>query len=169
MYTSFFSKGNLIRFILKYHFVSSGTSAVILLGKYLRYLGWCVLGVEGSLQDEQGHQVNLNGELVDQGVYHYRLPVTRQGYLLHSSLCDSEADGTSDILSRAVDLEAIKLHSQVSSQTTGTRECFRQMLAARDGERCVWTGLPRATAMHIIPYSKGDEACLLYNLSLKLT
>ena len=50
--------------------------------KYLRYLGWCVLGVEGSLQDGQGHQVDLNGNLVDGGVYYYRLPATQQGFLL---------------------------------------------------------------------------------------
>ena len=36
--------------------------------KYLRYLGWCVLGVIKILIDEQGKEVALNGELVDQGV-----------------------------------------------------------------------------------------------------
>jgi len=51
--------------------------------KYLCYLGWCVLGVEGSLRDQRGDQVNLNGHLVDRGVYYYRLPVTQQGFLLH--------------------------------------------------------------------------------------
>jgi hypothetical protein len=51
--------------------------------KYLRYLGWCVLGVEGSLQDGRGHQVNLNRGLVDKGVYYYRLPAGHQGCLLH--------------------------------------------------------------------------------------
>ena len=49
--------------------------------KYLRYLGWCILGGEGLLEDQQGNQVDLTGELVDQGIYHYRMPV--QGYVLH--------------------------------------------------------------------------------------
>jgi hypothetical protein len=84
-------------------------------------------------------------------------------------LCDSEADDTSDVLSHAVDLEVIKLRSQVPSQTTGIVEGFRQELATRDGERCVWTGLPPGVGMHIIPWSKGDEARLLYYLSLQLT
>jgi hypothetical protein len=84
-------------------------------------------------------------------------------------LCDSEADDTSDVLSHAVDLEVIKLRSQVPSQTAGTREGFRQELATRDGERCVWSGLPPGVGMHIIPWSKGDEARLLYDLPLKLT
>lgn len=48
--------------------------------RYLCYLGWCVLGVEGSLQDWEQHQVNLDVELVDQGVYYYRLPVAQKGF-----------------------------------------------------------------------------------------
>jgi hypothetical protein len=38
-----------------------------------------------SLQDgrRRGHQIDLNGELVDKGVYYYWLPVAQQGYVLH--------------------------------------------------------------------------------------
>jgi hypothetical protein len=86
--------------------------------KYLRYLGWCVLGVEGSLQDGRGHQVNLDRELVDKGVYHYRLPAAQQGSFTFR--CDSEADDTSDVLSHAVDLEVIKLRSQATTQSVGS-------------------------------------------------
>jgi hypothetical protein len=39
--------------------------------KYLRYLGWCVLGVIGDVGDEQGNVIALDGELVDQGVYRF--------------------------------------------------------------------------------------------------
>ncbi|KAI9567886.1 hypothetical protein HD554DRAFT_2314559 [Boletus coccyginus] len=108
--------------------------------KYLCYLGWCVLGAEGSLQDEAGNHVDLDGDLVDQSIYYYRLPVAEQDVLLH-----------------AVDLEVIKLRSQVPSQTSRTRGSFREDLAKRDGERCVWTGFHRGAGMHIIPWSKGDE------------
>jgi len=83
-------------------------------------------------------------------------------------LCDSEADDTSDVLSHAVDLEVIKLRSQVQTET-GTRNRFRQELVTRDGAQCVWTGLPPGVGIHIIPWSKGDEARLLYDLSLQLT
>ena len=51
--------------------------------KYLRYLGWCVLGVEGLVQDERGHQVDPNANLVEKGVYYYRLPAVQQGCLLY--------------------------------------------------------------------------------------
>jgi hypothetical protein len=84
-------------------------------------------------------------------------------------LCDSEADDTSDVLSHAVDLEVIKLRSQVTTESVGTRESFRHELATRDGEQCVWTSLPPGVSMHIIPWSRGDEARLLYDLSLQLT
>jgi hypothetical protein len=53
----------------------------------------------------------------------------------------SEADNALDVLLHAVDLEVIKQRTHVPSQTTRTREDFRQKLAQRDGENCVWTGL----------------------------
>ncbi len=126
--------------------------------KYLRYLGWCVLGVEGSLQDGQGHQVDLNDDLVDGGVYYYRLPAAQQGCLLPFFVILKLT--IPQISCYAVDLEAIKLRSQVPSET---RECFSRELATRDGERCVWTSLPPGAGMHIIPWSKGDQVCLLYD------
>lgn len=61
--------------------------------KYLQYLGWSVIGV---LIDEQGNETELNGELLDQGVYHYIVP-------------------DQDALAHAVDLEVIKQRFQVPS------------------------------------------------------
>jgi hypothetical protein len=72
----------------------------------------------------------------------------------------SEADNTLDTLLHAVDLEVIKQRTHVSSQTTRTRDDFRQRLAERDGEDCVWTGMSPGVGMHIIPYRRGDEACI---------
>ena len=111
--------------------------------KYLQYLGWCVLGVAGHLVDEEGNEITLNGALLDQGVYRYIVP-------------------NDNPLAHAVDLEVIKQRSQVPSETTRTREDFRTKLLARDGPLCVWTGLT-GTGMHIIPYSRGDEACWHYS------
>lgn len=83
-------------------------------------------------------------------------------------LRDSEADNTSADLSHAVDLEVIKLRSNVPTQT-GARVNFHEELARRDGKHCVWTGWPPGVGMHLIPWSKGDEARILYDLSLELT
>ncbi len=112
--------------------------------KYLRYLGWCVLGVIGDVSDEQGNVVALDGELVDQGIYHYIVP-------------------DQNVLAHAVDLEVIKQRTQVLSETTGTRENFRARILERDG-CCVWTGMDGA-GMHVIPYGRGDEVCSHYSMS----
>ena len=43
--------------------------------KYLRYLGWCVLGIEGRVMlDKQ--DIGVEGKLVDQGVYRYIVNAT---------------------------------------------------------------------------------------------
>ncbi|KZP28686.1 hypothetical protein FIBSPDRAFT_947513 [Athelia psychrophila] len=110
--------------------------------KFLRYLGWCVLGVEGDLVDEGGNKIALDGELLGQGVYHYTV-------------------SNEIILAHAVDLEVIKHQSQVPSDTTGTREDFRTKVSERDG-CCVWVGI-KGAGMHIIPYARGDEACSHYS------
>ncbi|KAJ7593546.1 hypothetical protein C8J56DRAFT_1024135 [Mycena floridula] len=105
--------------------------------KYLRFLGWCILGVVGDLVDEQGEELDLDGNLVDQGVYKYRAP-------------------DAITLAQAVDLEVIKQRTNVPSETTNSREDFRRKLIERDGPFCVWTGIDRATiGMHIIPFRRG--------------
>jgi hypothetical protein len=126
--------------------------------KYLRYLGWCVLGVLGTLRDAN-MDVNLDGNLVDQAVYHYQLPQDQQGFSF-ALIMKSEADNTIDVLHSAVDLEVIKQCTQVPSQTTGTRDNFKEKLVERDGTRCVWSSLPSGVGMHIIPYKRGDEGCI---------
>jgi len=110
--------------------------------KYLQYLGWCVLGVVGRLVDEEGNEITLNGALLDQGIYRYIVP-------------------NDNPLAHAVDLEVIKQRSQVPSETTATREAFRTELSERDG-CCVWTG-EEGTGIHIIPFRRGDQACLHYS------
>jgi len=110
--------------------------------KYLRFLGWCVLGIEGHLK--LGTQdIGDEGELVDQGIYHYVVEAT-------------------DPLARAIDLEVIKLRSTILSSesahsgSTSTRNNFRDALIERDGA-CVFSHSSFVTGIHIIPYARGDE------------
>ena len=58
-----------------------------------------------------------------------------------------------------VDLQVIKLRTNVPSETTQTRDGFRDRLLKRD-VRCVWTGIPSdygGVGLHIIPYKRGPE------------
>ncbi|KAH9959463.1 hypothetical protein BC827DRAFT_1134615 [Russula dissimulans] len=110
--------------------------------KYLRYLGWCVLGIEGHviLGDQD---IGDEGGLVDQGVYHYVVNAT-------------------DPLARAIDLEVIKQRSTIISSesahsgSSSTRNNFLKDLVERDGT-CVFSGFPFVEGVHIIPYARGDE------------
>ena|ERR1700722_19601999 len=40
--------------------------------KYLLFLGWCILGVEGKLAlAHSGDEIDTDGDLVNRGIYHY--------------------------------------------------------------------------------------------------
>lgn len=58
-----------------------------------------------------------------------------------------------------VDLQVIKTRTSVPSETTQTRDDFRDRLLKRDA-RCVWTGIEPefgGVGIHIIPYKWGSE------------
>jgi hypothetical protein len=59
--------------------------------KYLIFLGWCILGVEGRLAREAGGDaIATNGSLEDQGTYHYVADSDLGGKLLLSFLQDTD-------------------------------------------------------------------------------
>jgi hypothetical protein len=130
----------------------------LVLFEYLRYLGWCVLGVEGTLEDAHQDQVDLGDDIIHQHVYKYKLPQDEQGFSL-PFIMKSGADNSLDILLHAVDLEDIKQCTNVPSEIATTGEELRTNLVERDGECCVWTGQSSSVGMHIIPFKRGDEAC----------
>ncbi|KAF9508852.1 hypothetical protein BS47DRAFT_1365677 [Hydnum rufescens UP504] len=114
--------------------------------KYLIFLGWCILGREGRLAPDRPDCTpleDLSGELVDGGLYYYILTPM------------SEVEGDLDYV---VDLEVIKVESGTPSETTTTREGFREKLLERGGF-CVFTGAPESVCagVHIIPYARGSE------------
>ncbi|KAJ7645768.1 hypothetical protein B0H17DRAFT_1022794 [Mycena rosella] len=118
--------------------------------KFLRFLGWCILGAVGVVSMEPaGSAISDDASLEERGVYFYVLP---------------EMD---DPLRYAVDLEAVKVYSQVPSETSATREDFSKKVAERD-VCCIFTNSSAelCDGAHIIPFSKGDEVGLE---SLRLT
>ncbi|KAH9973561.1 hypothetical protein BGW80DRAFT_1308141, partial [Lactifluus volemus] len=113
--------------------------------KYLRYLGWCVLGVEGHVAKvspgEAVDDIGDEGTLEDQGVYQY---------------CYSSAEGHP--LSHAVDLYTITrsptpdISDASSSVISLCEERFREILERRDGCCIITRGPPLiCVAAHIIP------------------
>jgi hypothetical protein len=132
--------------------------------KYLVFLGWCILGVEGGLAERHGsEQMELNGALDDRGLYYYVTPEdTGKRSMRHCCpVCTKLTIALlNEDLSQAVDLEVIKQRSNIPSETTGSRSNFRSDLLIRDA-CCVFTGSHEqfGSGMHIIPYRRGSEVC----------
>jgi hypothetical protein len=70
----------------------------------------------------------------------------------------STYDVKNEDLAHAIDLEVIKERTHEASETTRTREDFRQNLLERD-PCCLWTGCDSqfGSGMHIIPHRRGSE------------
>jgi hypothetical protein len=138
--------------------------------KYLVFLGWCILGVEGGLAEcPNNEQMDLEGALDDKGLYYYvKDDDTCTGRfcfytvvecpLAYETLTNGSLSNTD--LSMAVDIEVIKQRSNVPSETTESRSDFRNQLLIRDA-CCVFTGSSDrfGSGMHIIPYKRGSEVC----------
>ena len=67
-------------------------------------------------------------------------------------------------LIHALDLEVIRDRTHVASETTSTREGFREKLLERD-RNCVWTGLGSSfcSGMHIISHRSAFYHLVLVN------
>ncbi|KAI0248995.1 hypothetical protein BJV78DRAFT_1130395 [Lactifluus subvellereus] len=113
--------------------------------KYLRYLGWCIPGIDGQVAMDSPRlepDIGNEGPLEDRGVYRYYDP-----------------------LRYAIDPSVINLRSTVASGqsshsgTSTLRQEFCAELAERDA-CCVFTCHPRYQAMDIIPFARPDEASL---------
>jgi hypothetical protein len=136
--------------------------------KYLRYLGWCILGIEGRIamvlpspEDDIGDE----GSLEDQGVYRYRYTLS-SGLSVFIVACISFLTlRKGHPLRHAIDLEVHKTRSTVlsgqstRSGTSSTQQEFLERLEARDGY-CVVTGIHVYEAIHIIPRVRQDEVSL---------
>jgi hypothetical protein len=92
--------------------------------KYLRYLGWCIQGVEGCVvmdSPRSEDDIGDKGPLEDQGIYRYRFttfedPEGLSFFLRHSSLTFNEGNP----LQHAIDPEVIKMRSTMDIRTLFT-------------------------------------------------
>ncbi|KAJ6529483.1 hypothetical protein DFH09DRAFT_934820 [Mycena vulgaris] len=112
--------------------------------KYLRFLGWCVIGRLGAVKRTRGGaDIADTAPLQDRRTYLYVY------------------DAADNALKYAVDLEVLKTRSHISTSASSkpTRDdAFKENLAERD-VRCIFTSKPPGfcEGTHIIPFHKGDE------------
>lgn len=128
--------------------------------KYLVFLGWCILGIEGYLalnNNGELEEISNEGDLDDEETYYYRVPNSGRHYSIHDNYCHVNCHTD---FSHAVDLEAIKNRSIVPSVTSETRNNFRAKLVERDAF-CVLTGASPTygEGLHIIPHRRGSDVC----------
>ena len=110
--------------------------------KYLLFLGWCILGIDGVLALSSGDVGidNMEGGLNDGGTYHYVVDADSSTLPSHAMEHSSHGvlHGLTDITS-AVNLKVIRTRTNIASATTQTSNAFCCSLLACD-IRCVWSG-----------------------------
>ena len=134
--------------------------------KYLLFLGWCILGVEGVLAlEHDGDGIDTDGNLDDQEIYHYVVAAGLGMFFFHDAVAVMRARRSlmacylsNEDPVRVVDLEVIKIRTNVPSESTQTRDEFRANLLERD-VCCPWTGVEPdfGAGLHIIPYERGSD------------
>jgi hypothetical protein len=74
---------------------------------------------------------------------------------------------SSEDLDHAVDLEAIKERLTIPSETTATRETFRETVRERDA-CCIFSGATgiECEGTHIIPYIRGSDVWMRNTIAL---
>ncbi|KAJ7208827.1 hypothetical protein GGX14DRAFT_453432 [Mycena pura] len=114
--------------------------------KYLGFLGWCIIGLPGTVKSDRAAAGLADSALLqNQAIYFYVY----------------EASDEDAALQYAVDLDVIKARSHISasnSSVVGRIAAFKDSLLRRDAS-CIFTGKPPVfcEGTHIIPYHKGDE------------
>ncbi|TFK53198.1 hypothetical protein OE88DRAFT_1643861 [Heliocybe sulcata] len=106
--------------------------------KYLKYLGWAILDLEGAIHSG-GQPVEDNAQLIPGGSYVYVVEDLALAVPVNLKVANSK---------------------RTESQTqTSPREAFRAALMRRDAE-CVFTGAPPflgLRAVHIVPFARDEE------------
>jgi hypothetical protein len=124
--------------------------------KYLVFLGWCILGVDGNLTESHSSSEDIGlDEDLNEGETYYYITRGHTGKHMKLTIALSNKD-----LCHAIDLEVVMRRTSVPSEPTSSRNTFRSNLLTRD-VRCVFTGTHErcGSGMHIIPYRRGSEVC----------
>lgn len=128
--------------------------------KYLRYLGWSILGRQGTLKTEDDGDIEMDKPLHGIDRYFYVLPEVDECETSFFFNLESNNGNNLDCFANAVDLEVIKQRSQRTA--TETRATFKDDLLERD-QFCIFTGTSSLLCQgcHIIPHARGSEVQFL--------
>ncbi len=120
--------------------------------KWLRYAIGVAIGAHGDLSPSP----NSPNDVVD---YNANLPTNSVDLYYHTS--DEEKR-------RTFPIDPIFRTQVTASVPSSQRGTFHKQVAARDGQRCVWTGWgwTICDAVHLIDHSKTDGVCYFYPKSV---
>ena len=131
--------------------------------KYLRFLGWCIMGILGTVKsDRAGADLADNAHLQSQAIYFYVYDASDDDGWSHPNYLAFTYDPPrAAALQYAVDLDVIKARSHISASDSSARNratSFKESLLRRDAS-CIFTNKPPlfCKGTHIIPFHKGDE------------
>lgn len=129
--------------------------------KWLHYLGWVVLGLDGHISDTRGGEaVPEDTNLEDVPTLYYVVPASKlRGVFVCLSTHYSLLSYVDSTLNSAVETNLANSRSRSgASSTTSTRDNeFRDLLIRRDQTTIISHYVLGVEAAHIIPLSRGDE------------
>lgn len=140
--------------------------------KYLRYLAWTILMLQGTIQ-----RADTAGDLPDEFPLDSLLSTVEYNFVPRSpSTCEHSSSPyavksthrSSSLLvadAKTFDPTALSRRGEGSATSDSRKQAFMDTLIERD-ERCIFTGFPSFEAVHIIPLQRGNEVCFLVSVSL---
>lgn len=128
--------------------------------KYIRFLGWAILGVYGHISRNPGGEVEvLDNEALEADQTYYYISSGKTfdsiGLLNKTLMPDQLVDAT---FRTAVDISIVDRSRVASTTATRDRGSFYEAVVARDSRTQISSYGPHtvAQACHIIPFAKGD-------------
>lgn len=116
--------------------------------KWIRYAIGVVIGALGDLSTSPGLSETGDVQVVD---YNNVLPANSIDLYYHTSNEEKRM---------MFPIDPNILHTRLTPSTTSQqRETFQEGVTARDGERCIWTGMGAifCEVMHLVCHSKSDQ------------
>jgi hypothetical protein len=127
--------------------------------KWIRYAIGVVIGAQGDLSMSSGLSESNNVQLVD---YNAALPTNSIDLYYHTSNEEKRM---------MFPIDPDILHTQLTpSATSQQSDTFREVVRARDGKNCIWTGMGArfCEVVHLVAHNKSNQVCYIYSQSFPI-